>query len=77
MKFYLCPQRLVMFRQRSVKDPEWVTDQNAIYARMAQVKLNLDEMIEISDDMNSIKDKKITSPRVVDQAKTYTLTVDT
>lgn len=67
---------LKTFRERNIHDPEKVNDQDTIYDLMAQIKLLLDEMVDISDDMNAVKDTKISSPRLVDQAKTYTLTVD-
>lgn len=65
-----------MFRQRDVKEKEWETDQKTIYELMDQIKQNLDEMRDISEDMNAIMDQRISSPRVIDQAKTYVLAVD-
>ncbi|XP_021954877.1 vesicle transport protein SEC20 [Folsomia candida] len=73
---YKANQLLKTFRERNIHDPEKVNDQDTIYDLMAQIKLLLDEMVDISDDMNAVKDTKISSPRLVDQAKTYTLTVD-
>jgi len=59
-----------------VTEREREEEEARIYSLLAQVKQNLDEMKSISDDMNTIKEQKITSPRVVDQAKTYSLSVE-
>jgi len=41
------------------------------------LKDNLEDMKSIAEDMSTIGDARMTSPRVVDQAKTYCLCVDT
>jgi hypothetical protein len=66
-----------VYRKRDPYDQERGLEEEKITDLIAQLKDNLDDMKSIADDMSTIVDQKISSPRIVDQAKTYILCVDT
>lgn len=62
--------------QNQKNDEKWASDKAQIYSIISEVKRNLEDMRDISEDLNTVISSKSTSPRIVDQANTYSLGVE-
>jgi len=54
---------------------EGTTLQKEVYALFTEIREDLDQMRDMASDFDAIKNSRIASPRVVDEAKTLNLTV--
>ena len=69
-------QHLHSYRKRDVFDPLNEFEETQISDLTKQARENIVALKSISEDMSTIYKYKALSPRVVDQAKTYALSVE-